>query len=244
MGPNEYILSESNHTRFVLAPLILELPSTFCLPSNWLTSKLVPVPNQWIGPQPSMDAFWLAASPPARGAPLSRPRFKKSAQFALIRHRPAADLDRPSGSDTTTEEPTTDLASARAACLLVVVSGGRGISREPGGRSSAEEVTVLAGYERVAMSDALFAHLHLPTQYGEKNVPSDNELRENERNQRRRRPISRCSCEVIFTSYFPEGALKRHHRRRRRERPRYLLITGRQESAPLLGGERARMQVG
>ena len=129
-------------------------------------------------------------------------------------------------------------------CLPVVVSGGRGISREPGGRSSAEEVTVLAGYERVAMSDALFAHLHLPTQYGEKNVPSDNELRENERNQRRRRPISRCSCEVIFTSYFPEGALKRHHRRRRRERPRYLLITGRQESAPLLGGERARMQVG
>ena len=117
MGPNEYILSESNHTRFVLAPLILELPSTFCLPSNWLTSKLVPVPNQWIGPQPSMDAFWLAASPPARGAPLSRPRFKKSAQFALIRHRPAADLDRPSGSDTTTEEPTTDLATARAACL-------------------------------------------------------------------------------------------------------------------------------
>ena len=182
---------------------------------------------------------------PARRRPSLPPSFQKIGTICSNSPQAGCGSRPPSGSDTTTEEPTTDLASARAACLPVVVSGGRGISRELG-RSSAEEVTVFAGYERVAMSDALFAHLHLPTQYGEKNVPSDNELRENERNQRRRRPISRCSCEVIFTSYSPRGALKRHHRcrRRRRERPRYLLITGRQESAPLLGGERARMQVG
>ena len=109
-----------------------------------------------------MDAFWLAASPLA-----SRPRFKKSAQFARIRHRHGGPLQislnrRSSGSDTTVmttttaeEEPTNDLASfppilgrGRAACgRRLVVSGGRAWD-QPGAR----EVTFLPVVkERVAV---------------------------------------------------------------------------------------------
>ena len=179
---------------------------------------------------------------PARRRPSLPPSFQKIGTICSNSPQAGCGSRPPSGSDTTTGEPTTDLATARAACLWSC-QGGVGSPESRGDGVALKRSPFL-----LDMKGLRCRTLCLPTctcqRKGEKNAPSDNKLRENERNQRRRRPISRCSCEVIFTSYFPEGALKRHHRRRRRERPRYLLITGRQESAPLLGGERARMQVG
>ena len=152
------IISESRQISGVLAPITREPPPlslSLSVPSNWLTSIRVPSPISGWGLNRRWMHFGLR---PASSADVdrSRPRFKKSLQFARIRHRqtgrPAADLSQPSGSDTTdttmtttattisTEEPTTDLASfppdprpqlEPPVVASVVVSGGVG---SPGSR--------------------------------------------------------------------------------------------------------------
>ena len=166
-----------------MAPIFPEPPSflpsflpSFSLPSNRLTSNSGPVPNQcscsgwglnnrrWMhfGLRPLCWRPSLLSSLPP---PLSRTRFKKSAQFARIRpgqdrsRRRAADLDRVSLTRRPrprSQRPTLPPPDPRPELRCVVVSGGVGSPGRDG--VAAGGVTFFARNERVAVSDALFAN--------------------------------------------------------------------------------------